>query len=276
MTNTAYFRSAKYLYERVVNDDAAGKWTPPLWGTCLGFETICCAAITNVSSDGTYNCDNVLSGGYDSMGLPLPLNLTDEAPTSRFLGTGTFGETSSSPVKSLSTSLSSTTLSYLTSTAATPNFHEYGVNPANFSKFLSPKGLVALSVNTDRHGKPFVSTLEHKTAPITAVQWHPEAYTLPPDHEGWTNGTWHGKEAIRRNDPLFISAMLDVSRYFVQQCRDRSMRFQKNNVSTVASVSVVMRPDVVDRFPLDSEAKNYLIPQTIDRTEKDEGEIEIE
>jgi len=57
----------------------------------------------------------------------------------------------------------------------TTHWHMYGVSAAAFASNLAPSGLVSTSINFDKEGKEFVSSLEHSSLPIFATQWHPEA-----------------------------------------------------------------------------------------------------
>lgn len=55
------------------------------------------------------------------------------------------------------------------------NLHHDGVDPSQYTKNAKLANMYNLiSTNVDRKGKPFGSTLEGKTLPIYAVQWHPE------------------------------------------------------------------------------------------------------
>lgn len=131
----------------------------PLWGTCLGFQSIAdiLAGTTDVLTD------------VDAEDLSLSLELTAAAPTSRLLGSGTVPDD---------------VLAALTSSNYTTNWHMYGVTPETFAASLAvpAAGMVALSTNRDRGGLAFVSTMEHASLPIYATQWHPEANQFDRDH----------------------------------------------------------------------------------------------
>jgi hypothetical protein len=101
-------------------------------------------------------------GTFNSEELSLPLELTSSAATSRLLGSSTTPQD---------------VLEGLTGPAnVTTNWHMYGVGwPQPFTDSVASGGMVALSTNFDRDGLEFVSTMEHKSLPIYATQWHPEA-----------------------------------------------------------------------------------------------------
>jgi hypothetical protein len=53
--------------------------------------------------------------------------------------------------------------------------HHDGIYPSTYvTNPLLAKNIDLLSTNLDRKGTPFGSSLEHKTAPIYGVQFHPE------------------------------------------------------------------------------------------------------
>ncbi|GMH57385.1 hypothetical protein TL16_g02366 [Triparma laevis f. inornata] len=141
-----YFVTAGRIYDLVVTN---GDGDVPLWGTCLGFETI-----SSIVAGGEY----LVLTDFDAEQISLPLSLTNSAPNSRV-----FGSDMPSEIKSIFTSQNVTT-----------NWHTYGVGVDNFKNLLSSE-LIATSTNFDRGGLEFVSSMEHVTAPIYATQWHPES-----------------------------------------------------------------------------------------------------
>lgn len=132
----------------------------PIWGTCQGFQTL--SVITNGNS-------TVLTSGFDSENLPLPLSFTANARSSRLLA-----------------GASSDLFNALGSEPITMNSHHDGVTPSAFDG--SPKLQATynvLSTNKDRTGRQFISTMEGKTLPLFATQWHPEknAFEWTPEEE---------------------------------------------------------------------------------------------
>merc|ERR1712216_351727 len=116
----------------------------------MGFQFL---AILAAGSNST-----VLSHGFDSEGLSLPLEWTAAAATARW-------------VKRMPQAVHT----IFGSEASTTNLHQDGVTPSIFQADpLLPKFFTAVSTNRDRKGREFVSTMEAKKYPILAVQWHPE------------------------------------------------------------------------------------------------------
>lgn len=140
--------AATHLYNLALASNDQGNYFP-LWGTCLGFQTL--SVMTAKSS-------SVLASGFDSENLPLTLDMMAAAKSSRIYGTA--------PAEIYTT---------LTTEAVTMNNHQDGVTPASFT---SNPNLAAfynlLSTNVDRKGRPFASTIEGKNYPVYGVQWHPE------------------------------------------------------------------------------------------------------
>jgi gamma-glutamyl hydrolase len=64
--------AARHLFSLAAKENANGGYFP-LWGTCLGFQTL---SVLVSSID-------ILDGGFDSENLPLPLNFTSLGPASR-------------------------------------------------------------------------------------------------------------------------------------------------------------------------------------------------
>lgn len=183
-----YFSTASLLMEQ------SRRLGMPLWGTCLGFQTI-----SDISAGGEDILDN-----FDSEDMSLGLNPTSDAENSRLLG--------SAPPDILDLLLSSN---------FTTNWHMYGVTPATFSTSVAPSGMIALSTNQDRAGKSFVSTLEHEELPIYAVQWHPEANSYDRDHISVD----HSPDAVR--------VMQYIANFFVTEARDKGLGPGDVNVSKV-------------------------------------------
>ena len=71
-----------------------------------------------------------------------------------------------------------------------------------------------LSTNHDTSGHPFVSTIEAKTLPIFAVQWHPERPQFDWTYDGKLN---HNIETIQ--------TMQYFSNFFVNEARRNQRHF---------------------------------------------------
>jgi len=145
--NTTYVQTAKFIYDFALSrkDDYF-----PVWGTCMGFQLL------NILT--AWNESVLCSYCYDSENIPLALELTSVALQSR-----------------LFRALGGHVTSILSQQNVTMNFHHDGIPPTVSA--TNPK-LAAfynvLSINHDRKGAPFVSTMEAKEWPIYGVQWHPE------------------------------------------------------------------------------------------------------
>ncbi len=122
----------------------------PLWGTCQGFQLLSVLAAQDQSV--------LLRNYYDSYNYSIPLVLTSNAASSRLFN-----------------ALSSETVKTLTQKNVTQNLHHNGVLPKSFTENANlAKVFTLLSVNTDRKGTPFGSTMEGKELPFYSTQWHPE------------------------------------------------------------------------------------------------------
>jgi gamma-glutamyl hydrolase len=179
---TAFAQTALWILEEVREAHANGE-SVPLWGTCLGFELI------NVLAAGPN--PNVLTGGWDSENLTIPLTFTDAAPMSKLYGTA--------PKDAYAT---------FANKASTINNHHSAVAPADFDGNANLTSTFhVLSTNKDRNGKEFVSSIEGIELPIFATQYHPEKAVwewdtfedIPHSAEAvWANGwtaTFLGRQA---------------------------------------------------------------------------------
>jgi len=146
-----YYETGKAVYDFVISEGEQGR-PFPLFGVCLGYEMI---------SIITADDPNILDTGFDSYDYALPLQFTSEAQSSVM-----FGDAPEALMKALKTQ------------NLTLNDHECGVTPTTFATNSKLKKMFkVLSTNTDRKGKPFVSSIEARDSahfPIFALQWHPE------------------------------------------------------------------------------------------------------
>jgi len=143
-----YWQSLQTIWNYMMTVNQKGDFFP-LWGTCQGFEQVCVLAASNAS---------VLTGPFDSENYSVPLNLTAAAASSR-----------------LFQAAGPTLMNVLATESVTMNNHVYGVTPAAFASNRNLSSLLTmLSLNNDRQGHTFVSTVESPHLPIYATQWHPE------------------------------------------------------------------------------------------------------
>lgn len=133
----------------------------PIWGTCLGFEYLLMLA--------SYR-EDILEGGFDAENVSLPLTLWQDHTNSRLY--------QSRRMQAL-----------VEDNNITLNNHHYGITPDHFRRNTQLTSLFDItSINRDRRGNKFVSTIEPKDPdqyPYYGVQYHPEKnafeYATYPD-----------------------------------------------------------------------------------------------
>eukprot|EP00943_MAST-04B_sp_MAST-4B-sp1_P003511 g3511.t1 len=153
--NSTYMKTAKYLLNQVLKINDKGEYFP-LWGTCMGIQTLSVLVAEDSS---------ILSlNEFDSENLMLPLNFTQFAPTSKLFNL----ENYPIPVKN-------EIYSWFENNPVTTNLHHDGVKPDMFIKNKNLNSFFrVLSTNRGRKGNEFVSTIEGIKYPVFATQWHPE------------------------------------------------------------------------------------------------------
>jgi gamma-glutamyl hydrolase len=155
-----------------------------LFGTCQGFQLLSVLAAQDQSV--------LLHYHYDSYNYSIPLVLTSNAASSRLFN-----------------GLSSETVKTLTTKNVTQNLHHDGVLPKSYTENANlAKIFNLLSVNTDRKGTPFGSTMEGKELPFYATQWHPERNQFD----------WGPKEGLNKS-PEALHAMQDLANFYVSETR---------------------------------------------------------
>mmetsp|Transcript_10640 Transcript_10640/g.14900 ORF Transcript_10640/g.14900 Transcript_10640/m.14900 type:complete len:331 (-) Transcript_10640:451-1443(-) len=124
----------------------------PLWGTCLGFQFM-----LQLSSDAG---KGILQGGYDAENISMPLIFTEAGENDSVV----FSDTRIREIAKKQ--------------AVTMNDHMHGVEP---DAFMADEGLTSMfkitSINVDRNGHPFVSSMEAVNSelyPFFGLQWHAE------------------------------------------------------------------------------------------------------
>ena len=152
VTMQAYFRNVMLWHDTSIDMMSKRGEQLVLWGTCQGFQVICAAAARNLSVIE----EKIVHGMYPLM---LSLNLTQASASSRMLG---------------SSSTSPDVLEALANHATTLNWHHDAVRLPSWQLHPSMSELIATATNCDPSGVEFVSAIEHKAAPIFAVQFHSE------------------------------------------------------------------------------------------------------
>jgi gamma-glutamyl hydrolase len=141
--------AARRLWKRALRANQRGDFFP-IWATCLGYEYVVMLA----SAKG----EEILQSDFDAENISLPLNLVHKEHSRLY---------ANSRIQEI-----------VRSKNVTLNNHFMGVEP---SVFLHDEGLTNMfhisSVNRDRKGRLFVSSIEPKLPdrhPVYAVQYHPE------------------------------------------------------------------------------------------------------
>ena len=129
---SGYYKNAVAFYKMALDANDKGDYFP-IWGTCLGFETL-----------HTITANSDVGSPSDAEDLPLPLNFTDALSYSRMFKIAP---------RTLIKSLEVNDITY--------NHHTNCVTPDAYKKYPALKEFYRiLSVNNDRKGKTFVSTVE--------------------------------------------------------------------------------------------------------------------
>jgi gamma-glutamyl hydrolase len=191
--------SAIYYYSQALQADA----TYPMWGTCLGFEWL---------SQLGANDTSVLTSGFDAENITLAIEPTEYAADSRMYS-------------------SNNVLDLASNYPITMNNHGAGVTPDDFNSFEGLDNFNILSTNVDRGGKKFVSSFEHKTLPIYAVQYHPEKNTF--EYGSLNDETDTPYECIDHS-PEGTRYSFELASFFVDQTRQSGTRYDvKSGLRTV-------------------------------------------
>ncbi|EGG14019.1 peptidase C26 family protein [Cavenderia fasciculata] len=193
-----YTDTLRLLYQLVIQANDNQDYFP-LWGTCMGFQEINMMQANNL---------DILSP-YDSENYTVPLNFTSAASSSRLFSLAT-----------------PSIMQNLASLPITMNNHMWGVAPSTFaSTALLSSFFNVLSVNNDRQGRVFISTIEAKEYPIYATQWHPEK----PLFEWWDQEVIdHSLQSIQANQY--------TSTWFVNECRKSLHSFPDQTAESAALI----------------------------------------
>lgn len=141
---------------------------------------------------------SILHSGFDSYNYSIPITLTPGAENSRFIR-----------------ALPAEVVKTLTTQNVTQNLHHFGINPKTYAENPKlAKTFRILSVDTDRAGVPFVSTVEGVVYPFYGTQWHPERNQF----------CWGPKEGLNKT-PEALLAMQSVANFFVSEARKNDQRF---------------------------------------------------
>ena len=136
---SVYHKNAVRFYQMAMKANDEGDYFP-IWGTCLGFE-----ALHIITAN-----FNMLSSS-DSIDISWPLQFTEEAYTSR-----------------LFKAASETLMNSLAKYGITYNYHCKCITPNDYEELPALKRFYKiLSMNNDKQGKTFISTVEGKQTHLT-------------------------------------------------------------------------------------------------------------
>lgn len=187
-----YLKTTEYILKYVLRENRQRNYYP-LWGTCLGFERLLQLIARDEKS--------VIVEKFDAENYAINLGFTDPAWGSRLF-------------RSMSDELFTEVASPLGRLAF--NNHELGIHPDAFVNNTElSKHMKVLSVDLDRNGKPFVSTVEGKDLPLYATQWHPEKAPWE-----W-NPLW---KIVRSDSAIKLSNYF--GRFFVNECKHNKNKFE--------------------------------------------------
>jgi len=155
------------------------------------------------------------SGVLDAYNYSIPLDFTSEASSSRLFGRAPLD-----------------VMKILSSRNVTLNNHHYGIYPEHLQSIDSLSSFYnVLSVNEDRAGVSFVSTIESFDYPIYGTQWHPEKNIY---EWGQTNGI--PNEAINHSPESILIAQYTAN-FFVEQARKCSHSYTNADEEDEALIS---------------------------------------
>jgi len=206
-------RGIKRLWDLAVDANLNGDRFP-VFGTCLGFEYM----VAMASEGGK----NILESNYDAENISLPLIFTEDVLSSQLF--------SDAHIQQIAATQN-----------VTMNNHQRGITPNSFtSDSLLSSMFKIISTNTDRQGKPFVSTIEANDLalfPFYGVQWHPEKNNFEYGLVANTNIPY---EKINHSADA-IDVSIEMSRIFVNEARKN-----KHVYTNVNDFPLIWKYDIVN------------------------------
>ncbi|GAB5368313.1 hypothetical protein AAMO2058_001308800 [Amorphochlora amoebiformis] len=198
--SSPFMQTTGLLFNLTIRRNDLGNFFP-LWGTCMGFQTL------NILAAGNPNVLTV--NKFDSEGLSLPLYPSLEWNTSRLIG-----------------GLTRPDREALIRNNITTNFHHDGVYPDAYNKYPKLSQFFRIiSTNVDRKGRSFVSTIESRDYPIYGTQWHPERNQF----EFWDNSS---KDPINHS-ATGVRVMGSLSEFFIGEARKACSRMKPNRSTLI-------------------------------------------
>ena len=211
-----YAAQAQVIFDEVKSAAKSGE-TWPLWGTCLGFELI------HILGSGLNK--SVLTGGWDSENLTETTSFSPAADSSRLWASNSFAKAAAASYAALPIAM---------------NAHTMGISPENFEGSAPlVETFDVLATGVDRAGYEFVASIEGKSLPIYATQFHAEKVMYewdPPDA-----ATDHSIESVYANTwPAF---------FFGGEARKNDRRFASQEEEDAALIyNYIAKPGVSSMF----------------------------
>lgn len=182
-----YYKHAEHFWDMAIEANDRGDFFP-IWGTCLGFETM------NI-----IRTKKVVTSPRVASDVANTLEFTTNANRTRLVR---------AIPKDIFNALSTENITY--------NHHNYGISPETFEENPKLKDFFdIISLNKGVHGETYISTFEAKRYPFYGVQWHPEK----PNFEMGTHfeNIPHTANAIR--------AAQYMANFFVNEARKNGHKF---------------------------------------------------
>ncbi|KAM7425690.1 hypothetical protein ABFA07_022910 [Porites harrisoni] len=168
----------------------------PIWAECLGLELLALLIGERDVSKGQY--DESLFSLTDARNISLRLELPSDYKSTKLLG-----------------SAPDYIINFITQQDINYNNHFRGITPETFNKDEKLKNFFQIvSINKDRKGKPFISTMEARKYPFYLFQWHP----AKPQFE------WSRVKDIKHTQEAILAGQYWAN-FFVNQARLSSHQF---------------------------------------------------
>lgn len=165
----------------------------PVWGTCLGFEFL----IQYATGGGNGSNTGALQSGFDADNVSWALE----------------------GVQQRELYVDPTTYATVAEKAVTMNSHHQGIEPDQFAAFPTlTKQWAVTSVNHDKNGRPFVSTIEPldpQRFPLYGVQYHPEKNAFEYASAPGTNTPYENIDHSEEG----VAFSIYMARFFVDRVR---------------------------------------------------------
>ncbi|XP_057308322.1 gamma-glutamyl hydrolase A-like [Hydractinia symbiolongicarpus] len=187
LDDSPFYETASVIYHEAKKLNDKGVHFP-LWGTCLGFETL-----HNLAAEENILMDVVAEN------ISMELNFTQHAFRSR-----------------LFEDMDKKMMQDLMFEKITLNMHHSGISPELYGTNLKLNAMYrVLSTNFDEKGVEFVSTVEGIKYPFYGTQWHPEKNLFE----------WTTREAINHS-PEAVAVAQYLSNFFVNEARKNFQKFK--------------------------------------------------